>query len=396
MEQAMFDWLTTLFGDVAFMPHGHCYLWTPELLWLMVGSDVLIAASYFAIPALLVYFLRRRPDVPFRQVFWLFGAFIVLCGLTHVVAVFTTWQPAYWLEGIVKLATAVVSLTTAVALVPILPQALSLRSAAELNAINEELTASNRRLAAANAELEGLYQELMTAQEGLVEAKALRELNDDLQILTAAMSHDLRAPLLGIKRAAHFLRETDPPPDPEEAREVLDLLYRRTDRLDNMIRGLLTYYRAGQESETGIVADVQDMLEHVRELVGAPEGFQIDISSSIQRARIAEMPLVQILVNLLSNAIRHHDRPDGRVSMVARREGDVVFDVIDDGPGIPEEFHDRIFVALSTLSPRDDVESNGLGLALVKRIAERLGGGVTVRSAPGEGATFTVRLPESA
>lgn len=123
----------------AFMPHGHCYLWKPELVGIHFLSDFLIGLAYYAIALSLVYFVRQRRDVPFSAMFWLFGAFIAACGTTHLMEVWTLWHPAYWLSGAIKAVTATVSLYTAVALFPVLPQALALASPAQLRAANEKL-----------------------------------------------------------------------------------------------------------------------------------------------------------------------------------------------------------------------------------------------------------------
>ncbi|HIK40650.1 PAS domain-containing protein [Thermoleptolyngbya sp. M55_K2018_002] len=117
---------------LAFVPHGHCYLWDPRLVWLHSLSDGLTALAYFSIPLALIYFVQRRQDLPYPWMFQLFGAFIMFCGLTHVMEIWTLWHPDYWISGGVKSATAIVSLTTAATLVPILPKAIALPSAAEL------------------------------------------------------------------------------------------------------------------------------------------------------------------------------------------------------------------------------------------------------------------------
>ncbi len=122
-----------------YIPHGHCYLWQTPLVGLHVASDGLIAFAYYAISLTLVFFVRKRPDLPFRNMFWLFGAFIVACGTTHLAEIWTLWYPTYWTSGVLKLFTAGVSLYTGVALVPIIPKVLSLRSPGELEAINEKL-----------------------------------------------------------------------------------------------------------------------------------------------------------------------------------------------------------------------------------------------------------------
>lgn len=122
-----------------FIPHGHCYLWQPELVLLHLISDTLIGLAYYSIPITLIYFVRKRQDLPFNWIFQLFGIFIVACGTTHLMEVWTLWHPTYWLSGTIKFVTATVSVYTAVLLVPIIPQALALPSPAELEAANQEL-----------------------------------------------------------------------------------------------------------------------------------------------------------------------------------------------------------------------------------------------------------------
>lgn len=122
-----------------FMPHGHCMLWQKELIWLHVGSDLVIAASYYSIPIALVYFVHKRKDLVFNWMFIMFGVFIFACGTTHLMNVWTMWQPYYWLEGIVKMVTGTVSMITAVALWPLIPRALRLPSPRQLQIVNEKL-----------------------------------------------------------------------------------------------------------------------------------------------------------------------------------------------------------------------------------------------------------------
>jgi PAS domain S-box-containing protein len=115
-----------------FIPHGHCYLWKPGLVGLHVVSDALTALAYYSIPVTLTYFVSKRRDVPFNWIFLLFSAFIISCGTTHILEIWTLWHPNYWLSGSIKAFTAVVSLYTASELVSLLPQALTIPSTAQL------------------------------------------------------------------------------------------------------------------------------------------------------------------------------------------------------------------------------------------------------------------------
>ncbi|MBN3884052.1 MAG: response regulator [Nostoc sp. JL34] len=130
---------TNFFTSGSFIPHGHCYLWQTNLVWLHILSDSLIALAYYSIPATLFYFVIKRQDLPFDWIFLLFSAFIVACGTTHLIEIWTLWHPTYWLSGFVKAVTATISLITAVNLVSLIPQALAFPSPAQLKQGNQEL-----------------------------------------------------------------------------------------------------------------------------------------------------------------------------------------------------------------------------------------------------------------
>jgi PAS domain S-box-containing protein len=119
-----------------FIPHGHCYLWRPEIVWLHVASDALIALAYYSIPVTLFYLVRRRRDLAFRWMFMLFGMFILFCGTTHVMGIWTLWNPTYRLDGLIKLVTGVLSAGTAVMLVRAMPRALVIPSSAQWEIAN--------------------------------------------------------------------------------------------------------------------------------------------------------------------------------------------------------------------------------------------------------------------
>lgn len=121
------------------MPHGFCYQWKPALIWLHAVSDTLIALAYFSIPVALIQLVRKRRDIPFSWMFVCFGVFITACGATHLMEVWTLWVPAYWFSGGVKVITALASIPTAVSLVRLVPQALSLPGPEAMRVANEEL-----------------------------------------------------------------------------------------------------------------------------------------------------------------------------------------------------------------------------------------------------------------
>lgn len=175
----MQNFLTHLLSHDAYIPHGHCYLWQPSLLWLHIISDGLIAVAYFSIPFILLYFIRQRKDIPFRGIIILFGMFILSCGTTHIFSIITLYVPVYWLSGAIKSFTAMISAYTAIALIPIIPKALSLRSPYELETLNHQLKSQIKEKETAEKTIRRLNEELeIRVQQRTAE---LEEINTQLQ-----------------------------------------------------------------------------------------------------------------------------------------------------------------------------------------------------------------------
>jgi PAS domain S-box-containing protein len=139
-EAEILELINRLFSS-NFLPHGTCYLWNPKIVWLHVVSDGLIALSYYCIPVALIYMVRKRRDVPFNWIFWMFGLFILGCGTTHLMEVWTVWHGSYLLSGVIKAFTAMVSVATAIALMPLVPKIISLPAQIHLQEANRKLEA---------------------------------------------------------------------------------------------------------------------------------------------------------------------------------------------------------------------------------------------------------------
>ena len=172
---------STLISSSGFMPHGHCYLWTPGLLWLHVVSDALITLSYYSIPITLAWFVRRRHDIDFGWMFLCFAVFILACGTSHLMEIWNVWHGDYWESGVVKAITAAASVPTAILLARLMPRALELPSPSALRLANENLRVEadarrsvdktlretnenlERRVAERTAELEAKNVELRNA-----------------------------------------------------------------------------------------------------------------------------------------------------------------------------------------------------------------------------------------
>jgi PAS domain S-box-containing protein len=151
--------LIWLLAPSALTPHGFCLLWEPWLIWASVIGDCGTGLAYFGIPLALARFVHRRHDLAFKPVFWLFAAFILLCGTTHWLELLTIWVPAYRLEAVAKLITAAVSVATMIGLWQLLPEALALPSPAQMRTANQALTASEANLRALNVSLETKVEE---------------------------------------------------------------------------------------------------------------------------------------------------------------------------------------------------------------------------------------------
>jgi len=170
--------ITNIFSPSEYLPHGNCFLWQNELVWLHAIADILIAIAYYSIGAMLFYFIKKREDIPFKWLFLLFATFIFSCGTVHILEVWTLWYPAYWLSGVAQSITAVISLYTVIEVFPVIPQALALPSPEKLAALNQQLETQILERCAAEEEVRQLNQEL---EKRVIErTAALEKVNDKL------------------------------------------------------------------------------------------------------------------------------------------------------------------------------------------------------------------------
>jgi PAS domain S-box-containing protein len=164
----MWAFFERILDSSMFSPHGICLLWEPELIWLHVVSDAVIAMAYFSIPFALAIFVSKRRDLKFGWVYWSFGIFILACGLTHILSIYTLWVPVYGIEGLVKAATAVASIATAGMLWPLLPKLLTIPSPFELRQVQEALKEEESK----GRDSEQLLQQFRQTQQALRESMA--------------------------------------------------------------------------------------------------------------------------------------------------------------------------------------------------------------------------------
>ncbi len=232
-------------------------------------------------------------------------------------------------------------------------------------------------------------------EEAASYTKALIRSNQALDEFAYAASHDLKAPLRVIDNASKWLEEDLAEHLTGENRENMQMLRGRVKRMDKLLNDLLAYSRIGRKTDADFseIVSGATLLNDVLSMVAVPAGFEITVDPAFASLSLCRMPLQQIFMNLINNAIKHHDRKTGRIDVIVDPgEKMHTFEVRDDGPGIDPRFHARIFDMFQTLKPRDQVEGSGMGLAMVRKNVEVFGGTVTVES-EGRGSTFRFTWP---
>ena len=224
----------------------------------------------------------------------------------------------------------------------------------------------------------------------------LEQRNRELDEFAYVASHDLKAPLRAIANLATWLEEDLEGQLLSENKEQLNLLQGRVHRMENLIDGLLEYSRVGRGNHDAEQVDLNLLLKNVVDLLDPPAEFTIAIAPNLPTLAATRTALTQVFGNLISNAIKHHNRTDGRVDVSYRllENGFHEFSVTDDGPGIDPAFHHKLFNIFQVLEARDTVENTGIGLAIVKKTVEAEGGTVTVESEVGKGSTFRFSWPQ--
>jgi PAS domain S-box-containing protein len=240
--------------------------------------------------------------------------------------------------------------------------------------------------------------DLKRAEEELVrKTQELMRSNQELDQFAYAASHDLKAPLRVIFNASKWLEEDLEKYLTPSTREDMDLLRRRVLRMEKLLDDLLEYSRIGRtKSEQRVeILSADELMDNILGLISLPEGFTVSLSPKLAGIQVKRMPLQQVLINLIGNALKHHDKKTGCVEVSIEDLGSQLeFAVRDDGPGIPPEFHEQIFKMFQTLKPRDQVEGSGMGLAMVRKYIEFAGGEIAVESGVGRGSTFRFSWPK--
>ncbi len=220
-------------------------------------------------------------------------------------------------------------------------------------------------------------------------------INTELKEFAYIVSHDLKAPLRAISQLTHWIAEDYANAFDEDGRMQMDLILQRVKRMDSLIEGILRYSRIGQIRGKMERIDLNELIAELVASIAPPETIQISIANELPVVYLDTLRVGQLFQNLIENAIKYMDKDKGVVEINCTKEENFwQFTISDNGPGISKKYHDKIFQIFQTLSPRDENESTGIGLALVKKIVSIYGGEIWVEAEEGHGTTFFFTLPD--
>ena len=260
----------------------------------------------------------------------------------------------------------------------------------------EELKEKTDKTEESRKALTYLVEDVNNAREDLEKAnRDIGAVNRELQDFAYIVSHDLKAPLRAVSQLAYWISEDYAEVLDEDGKENLNLLSGRVKRMDALINGILQYSRVGRAKEKQDKIDLDKTLPSIIETLAPPENIRITLKDELPEIVGNKTHMEQVFQNLIGNAIKFMNKPEGLITIGCRGEGSHwQFSIEDNGPGINPKYHDRIFKIFQTLSARDERESTGIGLTLVKKIIELYNGEVWVESDVGKGSSFVFTLPK--
>jgi PAS domain S-box-containing protein len=225
--------------------------------------------------------------------------------------------------------------------------------------------------------------------------RLLEKSNKELDQFAYIVSHDLKAPLRAISNLSTWLKEDLGSSLSDENNQHLTMLRSRVVRMESLINGVLEYSKIGRANVASEAIDTFSLLGEILEMLSPPPHVRVEINPDLPVIEAPKTMLLQVFSNLIGNAIKYNDKKEGLIQVVCKEyETGYEFSVIDNGPGIPEEFHEKIFVIFQTLQSRDKFESTGIGLTIVRRILEDCGGSISVESSAGQGSKFIFNWPK--
>src|ERR1700694_1813217 len=400
-EVAMRAFLERLLDSSMLSPHGICLLWEPELIWLHVASDAVIAVAYFSIRFALALLLGKRRDIEFTWIFWAFAIFIMACGFTHVFAIYTLWVPVYGIEGLVKALTAVASIVTAALLCQLLPKLLAIPSPAQLRQTRAALEEEGKQRRGAEDTLQKFRQ--IEATEAQIRQDQKMEAFGQL---TGGIAHDFNNILTVITGTIEILSEAVKK-EPQLA-AITRMIDEAASRGADLTQHLLQFARKQplQPRETDVNTLIIDTVKLLRPTLGE----QIEIESVFEdEASAATVDPNQLATAILNLALNARDAmPDGGkliletgstfldenyASMHAElRPGRyVLIAVSDTGTGTPAGILDKVFDPFFT--SKGPGKGTGLGLSMVYGFVKQSAGHIKIYSEEGHGTTIKIYLP---